>query len=329
MTNQELTPEAQAAIRKIEKLLALAGNNPNEAEAAAAMAKVQELLAQYNLDMASVGDAPADKSRGDVRLKGGLYKWQRSLWQSVAELNFCMYWATTEMDYTKQAVYKDVNGERRMGRKTFKHKVLGRKVNVVSTQIMAEYLEQAIERLVRDRLNQDHTQFFTRWAASYREGVAERLGEKLRQRRYEMKMAEEAKAREAAARSKHPGAAPQSSGVDLATYTQSEHDANIDHLYGEGTSARWAADRYQAEQAAKKAREERAAWELAHPEEAAAQKAKAEKEWQEWLRRHAGRSSGRTRKDNRDHSGYCAGYTDGASIGLDPQVHKSTQARIA
>ena len=328
MTSNELTPEAQAAIRKIEKLLALAGNNPNEAEAAAAMAKVQELLAQYNLDMASVGDAPVDKSRGEQRLKGGLYKWQRALWKSVAELNFCMYWSTYEIDMSKRAVYKNQWGERRMGRKTFKHKVLGRRVNVVSTQIMAEYLEQAIERLVRDRLNQDHTQFFTKWAASYREGVASRLQNKLYKRRQEMKAEEERKERERAAQSRHPAAAP-SSGVDLATYTQSEHDANVDHLYGEGTSARWAAERYQAEQRAKKAAEEHAAWEQAHPEEAAARRAQVEKEWQEWLRKNARRSSGRGRKETRDMDGYHAGFEDGESIGLDPQVNKTNQARIA
>jgi hypothetical protein len=36
---------------KIQKLLALAGNNPNEAEAEAALLKAQELMAQYNVDM--------------------------------------------------------------------------------------------------------------------------------------------------------------------------------------------------------------------------------------------------------------------------------------
>lgn len=39
-------------ISKIEKLLALAGNNPSEAEAQAAMLKAQQLMAQHNLDMA-------------------------------------------------------------------------------------------------------------------------------------------------------------------------------------------------------------------------------------------------------------------------------------
>lgn len=36
---------------KIQKLLNLAGNNPNEAEAKAALLKAQELMAQYNVDM--------------------------------------------------------------------------------------------------------------------------------------------------------------------------------------------------------------------------------------------------------------------------------------
>lgn len=36
---------------KIQKLLALAGNNPNENEAKAALLKAQELMAQYSLDM--------------------------------------------------------------------------------------------------------------------------------------------------------------------------------------------------------------------------------------------------------------------------------------
>lgn len=39
---------------KIQKLLNLAGNNPNEQEAKAALLKAQELMAQYNVDMEGV-----------------------------------------------------------------------------------------------------------------------------------------------------------------------------------------------------------------------------------------------------------------------------------
>ena len=44
-------------ISKIEKLLALAGNNPSEAEAQAALLKAQQLMAEHNLDMAQFEDA--------------------------------------------------------------------------------------------------------------------------------------------------------------------------------------------------------------------------------------------------------------------------------
>lgn len=45
-------------ISKIEKLLALAGNNPSEAEAQAAMLKAQKLMAEHNLDLAQFKDQP-------------------------------------------------------------------------------------------------------------------------------------------------------------------------------------------------------------------------------------------------------------------------------
>ena len=41
---------------KIQKLLNLAGNNPNEEEAQAALLKAQKLMAQYNVDLESLGD---------------------------------------------------------------------------------------------------------------------------------------------------------------------------------------------------------------------------------------------------------------------------------
>lgn len=43
-------------MEKVNKLLALAGNNPSEAEANAAYAKAQKLIAEYNLDMSEFSD---------------------------------------------------------------------------------------------------------------------------------------------------------------------------------------------------------------------------------------------------------------------------------
>ena len=43
-------------MNKVNKLLALAGNNPSQQEANAAFAKAQKLIAEYNLDMSELGD---------------------------------------------------------------------------------------------------------------------------------------------------------------------------------------------------------------------------------------------------------------------------------
>lgn len=48
-------------ISKIEKLLALAGNNPSEQEAQAALLKAQQLMAEHNLDMTQFQDRPQEK----------------------------------------------------------------------------------------------------------------------------------------------------------------------------------------------------------------------------------------------------------------------------
>src|SRR5690606_22479832 len=75
-------------VRRIEALLNT--NGCTEAEAQSRIAKAQELLETYNLDMATVGSKP-DGKRNDTVRKGGLYSWQRRLWDSVAKLNFCHY----------------------------------------------------------------------------------------------------------------------------------------------------------------------------------------------------------------------------------------------
>lgn len=49
--------DIEKMLGKVQKLLALAGNNPSDEEAKAAALKAQQLIAQYNLDMSqAVGD---------------------------------------------------------------------------------------------------------------------------------------------------------------------------------------------------------------------------------------------------------------------------------
>lgn len=51
-----MTDNIDKILDKVQKLLALAGNNPSEAEAQAAALKAQALIAEYNLDMDALSD---------------------------------------------------------------------------------------------------------------------------------------------------------------------------------------------------------------------------------------------------------------------------------
>jgi hypothetical protein len=174
---QELSPEAAKAIATVEKLLRLAGKNTNEHEAAAATAKAMGLLAAYNLDMSVIEQGGGEKAaRTDEKMRGGLYHYQRNLWEAVAKLNFCLYWNQYVRDPNKKVRRKNRwtgASEVHTGGRTFQHRVVGRQVNVISTRNMAEYLQGTIERLTREKLHGDGSQFFTKWAMSFREGIAD------------------------------------------------------------------------------------------------------------------------------------------------------------
>lgn len=337
----DLSDEARDAIGKIEKLLRLAGKNTNEAEASAAAAKAQELMTRYNLDMATVEQGSDSGKREDAKLSGGLYHYQRDLWRAVAELNFCLHWSQYVYDKDKvgrkKASWRDsynsegANGERKIregqvikvqGGYRFVHQVVGRKVNVAATRVMAEYLEQAIERLTRERLNGEGSQFFTRWAISYREGIASTIIDKIYERRSHLLRAEKRKQHAADKRAAEAAAAPFSSAtaLTLSDYVKSEYDANMDVVNGEGWSARVAMARAEA---AREAAEEEAAyvaWKTANPEEARKKEAE-EREARKKDRYRGGSRSYEDRKaDNRDYGAYRSGEEAGKNVSLDQQA---------
>lgn len=315
----DLSPEALAVIEKVKKLLALANNNDNEHQAAAATAKAMELLAAYNLDMAvatsTTKQGPA--ARSDNKRKGGLYQWQRDLWQAVAGLNFCMYWS-----------YKGLTKG-----STYEHRVLGSKANVVGTEVMADYLQQTIERLAQEWAKSQGLNVFCKAAIAYREGMADRLVDRLNAIRWERRREEERKAREAA--KANPEQTP---GLVLMDVIESEEDANNDYLWGyePGTSARRRAE-YRARQAKAQAEAdaklaEQRAWDEAHPEEAAARKAAEEKarreQYEKWDKEYEARQrrqQARPRKltpaeERRRMAEFSEGREKANEIRLDKQV---------
>lgn len=312
-------PEIQKLLEKVEKLLRLASNNPNEQEAASAAAKAQELLAVYQLDMSAL-EQSSGKNQGrreDKRLKGGLYKWQRDLWNHVAQLNFCLYWS--------------IRGLKKGS--TYEHRVIGRTANILGSKLMAEYLEQAIERITRDRYDSNPSLYFSKAGIAFREGMADRICERLRERRREQQEAERAKE---AATPRPAGST--STALTLVAVTKSEWDANQEFEYdlrhGPGAWAEaqrrhkeyWAEARRQTQEA----EAAKAAWIEANPEEHARLEAEEQerrecqdREERKREERNARRRTGSTRTRKSDyvrHNDYFDGHKRGADVSLDQQI---------
>jgi hypothetical protein len=128
-------------IDRIKKLLAL-GNNAGatEAEAATAMAKVSEILAEHNLTMSQV-DAASIKDDEQVQGHKGRStnrnnKWEVHVFAGAAELNFCFY-------YTNNQYNAAGNLDR------LQHVVVGKPVNVIAAELLADYLVATINKMAK------------------------------------------------------------------------------------------------------------------------------------------------------------------------------------
>lgn len=332
MTATTFSPEAEKAIDVIKKLLNLAAKAGTPEEAASAAAKAQELLLKHNLDAATVdGAKPEDGKRETAKVEGGFYNHSRRLWESVAGLNFCMYWTQSYMvegikqrhvdgPYSPTVRWKGLVQRKR-------HALIGRIVNTRSTIAMAEYLEQAIERLLGERLRNTSGHHFSNWAMSFRKGCVATVIEKLDERRRELVDEEELrmKAAERAAQDAASKGHSTSTTMTIAKLASSEYDANVDFYVGEiGYSARKRAERMADRAAAAKRRadEEAAytAWAAANPEEARAQ---AEADRRREARNEAKRKGPRWSagdRDNTDWGAFRAGREAARTISIEPQM---------
>jgi hypothetical protein len=161
-------------IEKISKLLALAGNNPDENEVASAMAKANDLLARHNLTMADVSIHNENKEgrrartrveRTQSAVKAGAYKWQLWIWSTVADLNFCFI-------FTSSRHVQNPNGS--FTRKKYTY-VIGREHNVAATIAMASWLQRAVEDFCKQYIGGDTHRLLSRAAVSWKEGCSSRL----------------------------------------------------------------------------------------------------------------------------------------------------------
>lgn len=200
------TDEQRAAIDKIEKLLNLAAKAGTPEEAASATAKAQELLVKYNLDTAALEDSTAKQSakRERIMVEAGRYSFQRDLWRSVAELNFCHYWQR-QIDKKKE------------------HCLIGRTVNTKATIAMATYLESAIERMANKRVTAEGWMINSKWSLDYRKGAFEAVIKKIE------------KERDKAVEQENIDAMP-GMQLTIVSHAKSEEAANYDFRFGEGAS---------------------------------------------------------------------------------------------
>ncbi len=324
---QEFTPEMLKAVERVQKLLNLAGNNPNKEEADLAAAKAQEILTSFNLDIAAVEKASGQASgkREEMHERGGFYKWQAELWQAVAELNFCMYWC---QEYYIPQKERHIAEGRSSLRKQKRHRLIGRTVNTTATKLMATYLEEAIERAVRENLNIGAKDQHSNYANSFRKGCVSELTSKIGRKYRERLEEERAKTRAATPTQQHAPQGSSSTALTLTSYIKSEEDANKDFIYGEGYSARCRAQSAAFLEKYAKEQEEKAAWALANPLEAKAE-AEAERIAQEkYFRKHRSRG-GAGPKDNTDYDAFYKGRAAGKDIGLDPQVNHNSSKKLS
>lgn len=291
---------------RIEKLLRLARNNPNEHEAESALKMAQSIADAHNIDIASVKSSKAGQ-RSDKRMGGGLYPYQRTLFKNIAELNHCMYWH--EKGLTKGAKYE--------------HRLLGSKLNVMLAQQMAEYLQDTVEAITRTQFcGGDAKRYFTKDAHIFREGMVDRICVTIQRKRREDKAEQE---RRNAERKAHG----ENALVVIDDVARREEAANYDYLHGEGA---W--DALQARAAERQRQHEEAMarfeqWKIDNPEEwakvEAERKAEQEKwarEWEKKQRRREARgtSAPRTKRTKYDNAAYWEGHSAGEKVRLDKQV---------
>jgi len=323
MTNGNGNGISDRLIEKIQKLFALAGNNPNKAEAEVALNKAHELLEENNISMLEIerSTGKADNSRSDEKHSGALYKWQQAIWEGTAKMNFCRYFRLRGM--TKGSKYE--------------HRIVGRPSNATATQMMAEYLQGAIERYAREYAkDNDYASIFNRDVIIFREGMAAEITHRMWVTRWEREKAAKAAA------AQNTG----STAVTLFGAQYHEEDLNTDYMNGwaPGTSSRMRAEReeiYRKWDAEAKLKQQahdhrmetdpiyRADFELRRAaDEMAAEKKRKQQERNDKRRGNSGYYRRENEEDRRRNSvAFRDGFATGRKVGLDQQVGKGTSGR--
>lgn len=309
--SDQVIPES--LINRVRKLLALAANNPSQAEADSATAKAQALMAEYNIEMSSVGEeapktADATREKRTTEIQAS-HEWQISLMAALAKNNFCHHWVTA-----RRARREDGTGKERM---RTKHNLIGRQANVAVVIEMYRYLVGTMDRLSAEAGYTDGRDRSTR---SWYQGCVDRLTSRLDDQR---------RASEAESRARRADPA-RGSGTDLvlSDVYSSEEDLNNDlmHDYPPGTTAARSRESearmevLRAQWAAERAVSGPVVVARAEPPKPLTEKQRAKEEakeqrWQDAYYRRQQKEAAKT-----DNHAYSSGSSAGRGIGLDKQV---------
>jgi Rod binding domain-containing protein len=208
---------------------------------------------------------------------------------------------------------------------------------------MAEYLEQAVERLTRDHYDNQPSVYFSKAGVAFREGMAQRIVERLRDRRWEQEREAKAQAEANKARASHPAyAGPTGNALTIVDVKRSEAEANqefvYDLQYGTGAWAKAKAQRValhaEWDRQAEEARLAQEAFKRDHPAEWAAEQARKQKEADAWAKREERNSRRRTggryyAPKGPRHADYYTGHAKGGDVSLDRQVSSRDDRKLS
>lgn len=324
MEQQELSAAALAAIDKVTKLLALAKDK------SATQGEVENAMSRLWRSWRRAARTRPTRMRSVMTRRraagGGLYKWQRTVWQGVSKLNMCVYFSIRGL----------AKGEK------YENRLVGRPENVIMATVMGEYLQQTIERMAAEWAKErGYNSRFVREAVIYREGMAAQIDNRLWYLRHEREEA----ARKAKEEAKNQPTPETGTALTLVDVLGSEQDLNEDYLNGwePGTTAQHRRDReasmnkWRAEQAILQAtplaRMDRDPVYRAEHEALAIAERKADEARQKKYNRssrsnrsYSARETAESRR--RQHSAFSEGYEAAESISLNRQVDKAKQERI-
>src|SRR3990172_1279973 len=168
-------PKTKMTIQeKIRALIALAAS-PNENEAAAAMDKVQALLAKHNLSIKDVTDATsAAKFKITQGKVGDVFAHKRQIGVAVGKMYFCKYFYSV--------VHVQSKGKNMYKRE--RHCFAGEEHNLDIANMMFDYIVATIDRLAKEAADQiedkkKYWSFMTAFKTAAAHRVADRVMAKI------------------------------------------------------------------------------------------------------------------------------------------------------